>query len=92
MYKINTNMCVCTYIIYVYTTQKQLCSTTYLLVVSIIVTVATAGVPTMWSLVIEVMEMLNISSSSNTLSSIIVILNEAIVDPIGNVTLYGPEL
>ena len=36
--------------------------------------------------------MLNISSSSNIPSSIIVILNEAVVDPIGNVTVYGPKL
>ena len=36
--------------------------------------------------------MLNISSSSNILSSNIIILNEAVVDPIGNVTVYGPEL
>ena len=64
----------------------------YLLVVSIIVTVATAVVPIMWLLVIEVMETINISSNSNTPSSVIVILNEALVDPIGNVTLYGPEL
>ena len=35
--------------------------------------------------------MFNISSNSNTLSSIIVISNEALVDPIENVTLYGPE-
>ena len=63
-----------------------------LLVVSIMVTVATAGVPTMWPLVIEAMEMLNLSLNSNTLSSVIVILNEALVDPIGNVTSYGPEL
>ena len=64
----------------------------YLLLVSIIVTVATAGVPTMCSLVIEVIETLNISSSSNTLSSLMIMSNEALVDPTGNVTLYGPEL
>ena len=46
----------------------------------------------MWPLVIEIMEMLNVSSSSNTPSSIIVISNEALVDPIGNVTSYGPEV
>ena len=36
------------------------------------------------------MEILNISSFSNTVSSNIVILNKALVYPIGNVTLYGP--
>jgi len=61
-------------------------------VVSIIVTVATAGVPKMCPLVIESIETLNSSSSSNTLSSFIVTFNEATVDPVGNDTLYGPEL
>ena len=63
-----------------------------LLVVSIIVTVATEGVPTMCPLVIELMETLKFSSSSNILSSFNIISNVALVDPIGKEMLYGPEL
>ena len=34
---------------------------------------------------------INLSSPSNILSSIIGTLNETLVTPAGNVTLYGPE-
>ena len=34
----------------------------------------------------------NVSLSSNTLSLMIVILNDTLVTPAGNVILYGPEL
>ena len=65
------------------------CKEVYLLarVLSAIVTVATPGLPTMWPLVIEVMEMLNISSSSIILSLFIIMSNETLVNPIGKVTV-----
>ena len=56
----------------------------YVPVISTIVTVATPGIPTMWLLVIEAMEILNVSSSSNISSSFIIISKEALVDPTGN--------
>ena len=40
----------------------------------------------------EMMEILNTSGFSNTSSLFITISNEAVVDPAGKVTLYGPEL
>ena len=56
------------------------------------VTVAAPRVPTMCPLVNEITETLKFSSVSITPSSIIIISNEALVDPIGNIALYGPEL
>ena len=63
-----------------------------LLVVSMIVTVATPGVPTVWPVTIASIETLKLSSPSSTLSSFIIISNEALVDPTWKVTVYGPEL
>jgi len=60
-------------------------------VVSIIITVAIAGVPKMCPLLIESIETLNSSSSSNILSSFIVTFNEATVDPVGSIRVFGPE-
>ena len=64
------------------------CKEVYLLarVLSTKVTVATPGLPTTWPLVIEVIEMLNISSSSIILSELIIMSNETLVNPIGKVT------
>ena len=61
---------------------------------STMVTVAWPGLltPTLLGNEETLIEILMSSLFSNILSSVIGILNEAVVTPAGNVTVYGPEL